>query len=50
MEEADKFLRDSIGLIEREFFDFIVDRGVGDNCDVKGEGDRSRQDTRIHRG
>ena len=42
MEKADKFLRDSIGLIVRELFKFIQDRGVGDDCDVEGVGDGGR--------
>ena len=42
MEEVDKFLRDGVGLIERELFDFVEDGGVGDDCDIEGEGDRCR--------
>ena len=42
MEKADKFLRDSVGLIERELFEFVKNWGVGDDCDVEGVGDRGR--------
>ena len=49
MKEANELLRDSIGLIEGEFFEIVEDGGVGDNCDVKGVGDGSRQHAGIHR-
>ena len=49
MEEMNEFLRNGIGLIEGEFFEFVEDGGVGDDCDVKGVGDGGRQDARIHR-
>ena len=42
MEEADKFVRDSVGLIEREFFEFVKDGGIGDDCDIEGVGDGGR--------
>ena len=42
MKETDQFLRDGVGLIERELFDFVEDRGVGDDCDIEGEGDGCR--------
>ena len=42
MEKADKFLRDCVRLIERESFEFVEDRGVGDDCDVEGVGDGGR--------
>ena len=42
MEEADEFLRDGVRFIERELFNFIEDRGVGDDCDIESEGDRCR--------
>ena len=42
MEKADELLRDCVGLIEREFFEFVQDRGVGDDCDVEGVGDGGR--------
>ena len=42
MEKADKFLSDSIGLIERELFKFVKDGGVGDDCDIEGVGDGGR--------
>ena len=42
MEKADKFLRDSVGLIEGELFEFVKDRGIGDDCDIEGVGDRGR--------
>ena len=45
----DKFLRNGVGLIEREFFEFVQDGGIGDDRDIEGVGDRHRQDTRIHR-
>ena len=45
----DKFLRNGVGLIEREFFEFVQDGGVGDDCDIEGVGDGRRQDTRICR-
>ena len=48
MKEPDKLLRDSIGFIERELFEIVKDRGVGDDCDVKGVSDRGRQHTGIH--
>ena len=42
MEEVNQFLRDGVRLIEREFFDFIEDGDVGDDCDVEGVSDRHR--------
>ena len=42
MEEVDQFLRDGVRLIEGEFFDFIEDGGVGDDCDIEGVGDGRR--------
>ena len=42
MKEADEFLRDGVGLIEREFFEFVKDGDVGDDCDVEGVGDGGR--------
>ena len=48
MKKANKLLRDSIRFIEREFFEFVEDRRVGDDCDVKGVGDGCRQDAGIH--
>ena len=49
MKEADEFLGDSIQFIEREFFEFVKDGCVGDDCDVEGVGDGCRQDARIYR-
>ena len=42
MEEANHFLEDGVRLIEGEFFDFIEDGGVGDDCNVEGVSDRCR--------
>ena len=42
MKKADEFLRDGVGFIEREFFEFIKDGGIGDDCDVEGVGDGGR--------
>ena len=42
MKKADKLLRNSIGFIEREFFEFVEDGGIGDDCDVEGVGDGGR--------
>ena len=42
MKKADKLLRNSIRFIEREFFEFVEDGGVGDDCDVEGVGDGGR--------
>ena len=42
MKEANEFLRDGVGLIERELFEFIKDGGVGDDCDIEGVGDGGR--------
>ena len=48
MEETDKLLRNGIGLIEREFFEFVEDRGIGDDCNVEGVSDGGRQDAGIY--
>ena len=42
MKKTDEFLRDGVGFIEREFFEFVKDRGVGDDCDVEGVSDGGR--------
>ena len=42
MEKMHQFLRDGIRLIEGEFFNVVKDRGIGDDGDVEGVGDRSR--------
>ena len=42
MEEANQFLRDGIRLIEREFFNFIENGGIGNDCDIEGVSDRCR--------
>ena len=42
-------MRDGVGLIEREFFEFVQDGCIGDDCDIEGVGDGCRQDTRIRR-
>ena len=49
MKEAYEFVSNSIRLIERELFEFIKSRGIGDDGDIEGESDRCRQDTGIHR-
>ena len=48
MKKADEFLRDGVGFIERKFFEFVEDRGIGDDCNVEGVGDGGRQDAGIH--
>ena len=42
MEETNQFLRDGIQLIEREFFNFAKDGGVGDDGDIEGVSDGCR--------
>ena len=49
MKKADEFLGDGVQFIEGEFFEFVEDGRVGDDCDVEGVGDGGRQDTRIYR-
>ena len=48
MKEVDEFLGDGIQFIEGEFFEFVKDGRVGDDCDVEGVGDGCRQDARIY--
>ena len=42
MKETNQFLRDGVRFIERELFNFVENGGVGDGCDVEGEGDGHR--------
>ena len=42
MEKANEFLRDGVRFIEGEFFEFVENGGVGDDCDVEGVGDGGR--------
>ena len=42
MKKADEFLGDGVQFIEGEFFEFVEDGRVGDDCDVEGVGDGSR--------
>ena len=42
MKETNKFLRDDVQFIEREFFDFVKDGGIGDDGNVEGVSDGRR--------
>ena len=42
MEETYQFLGNGIQLIEGELFDFVEDRGVGDDSNIEGVGNGRR--------